>query len=69
MKRWLVLLPVLLLLCGCAGKPSDYQTEFFAMDTVMSVHLYAAKNAEKQAGDLIAQINELDALLSVCGEN
>ena len=68
MKRWLVLLPVLLLLCGCAGKPSDYQTEFFAMDTVMTVHLYQAKNAEQQGQSLIRQINDLDAALSVTRE-
>ena len=46
MKRWLIPLLLVLLLCGCTAQPSEYETEFFAMDTVMQLHVYGAKNAE-----------------------
>ncbi len=64
MKRWLAILLVLLLLGGCAAKPQDYETEFFAMDTVMTMHLYG-EDLEAQARRLIFDINDLDAALSV----
>ncbi len=65
MKKWLMALLLSVLLCGCASGAKDYETEFFAMDTVMTVHLYGAKNAETQARDLINTINHLDETLSV----
>ena len=65
MKRALAILLALLLLGGCAAKPQDYETEFFAMDTVMTMHLYGAKNGEKLGQAIIAQINRLDQTLSV----
>ena len=65
MKKRLIPLLLALLLCGCAAQPVDYETEFFAMDTVMQVRLYGAKDAEKQAQSLIDTIHHLDATLSV----
>ncbi len=64
MKRWLPLFLTFLFLCGCAPRPSDYETEFFAMDTVMTVHLYG-EDLEAQARGLIFDTNDLDAALSV----
>ena len=52
-------------LCGCASVAKDYETEFFAMDTVMTMHLYKAKKAEQLAQDLVGTINHLDSTLSV----
>ncbi len=65
MKRWLIPLLLALLLCGCAAQPAEYETEFFAMDTVMQLHVYGAKNAEALAGDVIARVNEIENSLSV----
>ena len=66
MKRLLpILLASVLLISGCSAGPQDYETEFFAMDTVMTVHLYEAKDAQQQAQALISTINSLDADLSV----
>ena len=65
MKRWLIPLLLALLLCGCAAQPSEYETEFFAMDTVMQLHVYGAKNAETLARDVIAQVNGIENSLSV----
>ena len=66
MKRLLpVLLAALLVISGCASANKDYETEFFAMDTVMTIHLFGAKDAEQQAKALVQNINTLDATLSV----
>ena len=65
MKKWLAVLLLAVMLCGCAAGAKDYSTEFFAMDTVMTVHLYNAKNAEQLAQEQISAINHLDATLSV----
>ena len=64
-RRLAILLAALLLFTGCTAKPEDYETEFFAMDTVMTVHLYGAKQAQSLGQALIQQINTLDAALSV----
>ena len=64
-RRLAILLAALLLFTGCTAKPEDYETEFFAMDTVMTVHLYGAKQAQSLGQTLIQQINTLDAALSV----
>ena len=65
MKRWLIPLLLVLLLCGCTAQPSEYETEFFAMDTVMQLHVYGAKNAEGLAKDVIAEVNGIEGSLSV----
>lgn len=64
MKKWFALFLILLLLCGCAKQPAEYETEFFAMDTVMTMHLYG-KAPEEQGQALVQKINTLDATLSV----
>lgn len=64
MKRlFAVLLPLLplLLLCGCA--PQQYSTDFFAMDTFMSVTVLGDKG-QAVAQQCEQRVNELEGLLS-----
>lgn len=59
---FLLLLAVLLSACGAKG---PYETEFFAMDTVMQLRLYGAQDAPALAKDVIREIGELESTLSV----
>ncbi|MDO4270050.1 MAG: FAD:protein FMN transferase [Eubacteriales bacterium] len=61
MKRIFAALLPLLLLCGCAAK--EYSTDFFAMDTFMSVKVLG-KESEALAQDCERRINELERELS-----
>ena len=65
MKKWLIPLLLALLLCGCAAQRAEYETEFFAMDTVMQLHVYNAKHAEALAGDVVGTVNEIENSVSV----
>ena len=65
MKKWLIPLLLALLLCGCAAQSAEYETEFFAMDTVMQLHVYNAKHAEALAGDVVGTVNEIENSVSV----
>lgn len=67
MKRTLtcMLLAFFALLSACAAQENGYETEFFAMDTVMQVHLYGAEEPEAAAREIIRQVSELEKTLSV----
>ena len=68
MKKRLIPLLLALLLCGCAAQSAEYETEFFAMDTVMQLHVYNAKHAEALAGDVIDAVNGIENCVSVTKE-
>ena len=68
MKKRLIPLLLALLLCGCAAQSAEYETEFFAMDTVMQLHVYNAKHAEALAGDVIDTVNGIENCVSVTKE-
>ena len=58
-----------LLFAGCSsGSPKEYVTDFFAMDTIMSITAYG-KGAEDGAGAAARRIVELERLLSVTDVN
>lgn len=61
MKRMLAALLPLLLLCGCA--PKEYATDFFAMDTFMTVQVLG-EDGEQLAAACERQVNTLEAALS-----
>lgn len=58
---------IVLTLSGCSLS-SQYDSEFFAMDTVMDVTAYGA-NSEDAVKAVESEINRLDSLLSVDDEN
>lgn len=64
----LLLLSLLLLLTGCAGTQEGYETDFFAMDTVMKLRLYGAEDAAALSGHVIRSISALENNLSVTKE-
>lgn len=61
MKRMLAALLPVLLLCGCA--PKEYATDFFAMDTFMTVQVLG-KDGEQLAAACERTVNTLEAALS-----
>lgn len=61
MKRMLAAVLPLLILCGCA--PRAYSTDFFAMNTFMSVEVHG-KDAQALAGQCETRVNELERMLS-----
>ena len=63
MKRFLALLLPLFLLCGCGGT-QPYSTDFFAMDTFMTVTVQGTANAQTLAVDCERRVNALEKLLS-----
>lgn len=66
MKKTLALsLLISVLLCGCAVN-APVEREIFAMDTVMMLRVWGN---ESDAAAAVAEINRLDALLSVTNEN
>ena len=69
MKRLIALTAALLCLSGCTGGGDTYTTEFFAMDTFMSVSLRGdgAENspqAQALADELMRGVNSLEPALS-----
>ena len=67
-KRGLVLLLVLLLLLSACRSGAPCQTQFLAMDTVMSFTVYGPKGPAA-AGEGERRVRELEALLSVTAED
>ena len=66
MKRILAAFLLFLGLAGCAGRQASYTTDFFAMDTFMSVSVYGSdKNSAQEAAVACEQeVNALEPALS-----
>lgn len=66
MKRIFAAFLLLLGLAGCAGQQASYTTDFFAMDTFMSVSVYGDKqdDAEQTAVACEQAVNALEPALS-----
>lgn len=66
MKRIFAAFSLLLILTGCAAKPSSYTADFFAMDTFMSITAYGADEdaAREAAFACEQQVNSLEPALS-----
>lgn len=66
MKRIFAAFSLLLILTGCAAKPSSYTADFFAMDTFMSITAYDADEdaAREAAFACEQQVNSLEPALS-----
>lgn len=66
MKRIFAAFSLLLILTGCAAKPSSYTADFFAMDTFMSITAYGADEnmAQQAAFACEKQVNALEPALS-----
>ena len=63
-----ILAALLLLLTACKAKePEPYQTQFMAMDTIMTLTLYGG-DAQSAAALGVQRVQELEALLSVTAE-
>lgn len=63
MKRILAASFLLLTLSGCGGSAQPYSTDFFAMDTFMSVKVLS-KDGESLAQQCESEINSLESVLS-----
>ena len=63
MKRILAASLLLLTLSGCGGRSEPYSTDFFAMDTFMSVKVLGA-DGESLAQQCESEINSLESVLS-----
>lgn len=63
MKRILAASLLLLTLSGCGGSAQPYSTDFFAMDTFMSVKVLS-KDGESLAQQCESEINSLESVLS-----
>lgn len=66
MKRIFAAFLLLLGLAGCAGQQASYTTDFFAMDTFMSISVYGDKqdDAEQTAVACEQAVNALEPALS-----
>lgn len=66
MKRLFAVFLLLFGLTGCAGRPSSYTTDFFAMDTFMSVSVYGSDedSAQQAAVACEQEVNALEPALS-----
>lgn len=66
MKRVLAAFLLFLGLMGCAGRQTSYTTDFFAMDTFMSVSVYGDNedNAQQAAVSCEQEVNALEPALS-----
>lgn len=64
-KIFALVLLIALLLCGCAER-APVEREIFAMDTLMTLRVWGD---EEDASAAVAEINRLDALLSVTNES
>lgn len=64
-KIYCMLGALLFLLTGC-GAPASYQTDFFAMDTFMSITVWARKEAQAHdiAAEAMQRVNALGASLT-----
>lgn len=68
MKRFLSILCLLALLCGCSAGGASYdECTIYAMDTTMTVRVYG-DDARQQTEAVVAQINELSAMLTATDE-
>ena len=63
MKRLIAASLLLLGLAGCGGSAQPYSTDFFAMDTFMSVKVLS-KDGESLAQQCESEINSLESVLS-----
>lgn len=63
MKRWLVLLLAVCLLCGCAAGPQEASAQIFSMDTVIDITVYG-DGAQDVLRDARAELVRLDGALS-----
>lgn len=63
-KRIILFLIIILLLPGCQKK-NTFETEFFAMDTIMQMKLYTSDDETTLSRNIIEKINELERELSV----
>lgn len=67
MKRWIAAMLLLLLCAGC-GKPVRTASDFFAMDTFMSISVDSAPAEQAQSKELLTQmerrINQLDKAMT-----
>lgn len=61
-------LGIALVLTGCTGRAEDASSQFFAMDTVMSISAYG-ENSQAAVDEGVALIYGLEELLSVTDEN
>lgn len=70
MKKACILLVILLLIscCACAKTPV-YEKSGFAMGSFVQVRIYGSEKAAETANNVLASINETDAMLSANLEN
>ena len=69
LRIFALLLPLVLLLSGCAREPEEYRdTVFFAMDTYITVRLARADVTDEQLGEVSGEceriVRELESVLS-----
>lgn len=69
MKKLPILLFIFLLLAGCRSSQPAYEADIFAMDTVMSLDVWADDESQTLTEELVQIIQELEAELSVTRAN